>query len=353
MVRFLRNWLVPILACMMLVGIAIAFVPLSQREEARAKNELSLLMARAFEAISEGETYADPVIAAEEASLMSKAHAVVRFLEHDDTLLETDALVALCEQLSIDQIDVSNLQGDLIASSNAERIGLALGDDAAFSWTMAAADDPGAAITHADERNRNLLYACAGRTEIDGFVLLTRNDPIVEEALQKSGTEILLSELSYNGDVVFESTAGGEDGFFYDAGCLCARETSNDITLIAARATGDVFPIRNAALAAFGIAALCIVICCIASYLLRLEPVVVLDEPERSDENDPNANASSVEVKHTKKRSAQERAEESEMLAQREQAENHTPKQNRKTGRRKPTYAETENEEEPFEQIVE
>lgn len=344
MIRFLRNWLVLILACMMLFGIAIAFVPLSKREETRAKDELSLLMARAFEAISEGKAYADPVIAAGEESLLSKAHAIVRFLEHDDTLLATDALLALCEQLAIDRIDVANLQGELIASSDANRIGRALGEDEAFAWTMAAADDPSAKLTRTDKLDRSLLFACAGRTEIDGFVLLTRDDPFVDEALQKSSTETLLSELPYNGDLVFESTAGGADGSFYDAGCLCVRETANDVTLIAARATGDVYRMRNAALAAFGIATLCIVICGIASYLLRLEPVVVLDEPDPDESTDP--------AERAEDNPERESAEKREIEAQHKRATKRAPRQIRKTGRKKPAGDEAAGDEEPFEQIV-
>lgn len=353
MVRFLRNWLVLILACMMLAGIAIAFVPLTQSEESRAKDELTLLLERAFDTISAGKAYADPVIAAEEESLLSKAHAVVRFLEHDDTLLETDALLALCEQLAIDRIDVSNLQGELIASSDASRIGLALGEDDDFTWTMAAADDPSAALARADELEGSQLYACAGRTEIDGFILLTRDDPFVDEALIKFSTESLLAELPYNGDLVFESTTGGADGSFYDAGCLCVRKTSGGTTLIAARATGDVFRMRNAALGAFGIAAICIVICGIASYLLRLEPVVVLDETEADEEDDAEPNNSTFETERAKKQFGRMSADEREIEAQHERATKRAPRQIRRMGRKKPPEDGTGDGEDPFEQIVE
>ena len=139
MFRFLRTWLVPILAALMLIGIAISFVPLTKQSIARAESELTLVMDRAFSRIGVGEHQAEPVIAAEEKNLLDKANAVARFLEHDDALLTSDALRALCEQLSIDRIDVANIDGVLIASSEESRIDLAIGTQEAFAWTMAAA----------------------------------------------------------------------------------------------------------------------------------------------------------------------------------------------------------------------
>ena len=350
MVRFLRNWLVWILAGLMLACIAITLVSLSSREEARAKNELTLLITRAFEQINAGEAYADPVIAAEEEGLMSKTHAVERFLAHDDALLATDALVALCEQLAVDRIDVANLDGELIASSERERIGLVLGKEEAFTWTMAAADDPSAALMQTDASDRSLLFACAGRTDIDGFVLLTRDDPFVDAALEKSSAEALLSQLSYGNDLIFEATVGGADDTFYDAGSLCVRKTENGVTLIAARASSDVFRARNAALAALGTAILCIVIYGVATYLLQLEPVVVLEEEDEAEQFE-QAQSEVGEGEETPIRTDQEQRE---IDAQHLRAEARAPRQVRKNGKKKQQATQTgENEEEPFEQIVE
>ena len=351
MVRFLRNWLVWILAGMMLVGVAITFIPLSKREEARATNELSLLLDRAFRAIDEGKAYADPVVEAEEDNLMDKAHAIVRFLEHDDTLLATDALAALGQQLAIDRIDVANLQGELIASSDPSRIGLALGSDAAFSWTMDAADDPNAALAHTDENDRSQLYACVGRTEIDGFVLLTRQDPFVSAALEKFGTDALLSELPYNGDLVFEATAGGVDGAFTDAGSLCLRRTQEGVTLIAARADGDVYRMRNAALAALGTLLICLAICGVASYLLRLEPVVETEEAFAEKREDSEA-SEQVFHEHVEADLEVTDAEERKEQLQRERAGERAPRQVKRNNRKNTPKDGTDGDD-PFDKIVE
>jgi len=352
MVRFLRNWLVWILAGMMLVGVAIAFIPLSKREETRATNELSQLLDRAYRAMDEGKAYADPVVEAEEENLINKAHAIVRFLEHDDTLLAADALAAFCEQLEIDRIDVANLQGELIASSDASRIGLALGADKAFAWTMEAADDPAAALKHTDENDRSLLYACAGRTEIDGFVLLTRDDPFVDAALEKFGTDALLGELPYNGDLVFEAAAGEADGSFYDKGSLCLRRTQDGVTLIAARSTGDVFRMRNAALAAIAVVMICLVICGVAAYLLRLEPVVELEEAsaeqtEDSAEDEPEARTEA-------EAGAEETGEEErEIQLQHEHTKERAHRQIKRGAGKRTPKDDNEDTEEPFDKMIE
>jgi hypothetical protein len=351
MVRFLRRWLVPTLACLMVLGIVLVFVPVSEREESRAKDELSLLLLRAFDTIDDGASYATPVIAAEEENLLSKAHAVVRFLAHDDTLLATDALGAFCDQLKVDRIDVANIDGELVASSQTDRIGLALGSEGTFAWTMDAADDASAAFTQADETDKSLLYACVGRTDIEGFVLLTRDDPFVEDALQKSSPDTLLSELPYNGDLVFVAAESGADGSFYDANSLCVRKTQAGVTLIAARSTADVFSGRNAALAAFGTAALCMVVCGVAWYLLRLDPVVAAEDDE-TDEPAAESEAALPEVS-----SSEDCEEQMEIEEQHERSETRAPRQVHRAGKRKPPRDKNKNKnledgEKPFDQIV-
>ncbi|MEZ4628382.1 MAG: hypothetical protein R2912_09995 [Eubacteriales bacterium] len=169
-------------------------------------------MERAFEHISAGARFAGPVIAAEEENLLSKASAIARFLEHDDALLATDALKALCEQLKIDRIDVSDSEGVLIASSDATRVSLPLGDQAAFAWTTGTLDDPQAALTEMDEDDPGVLYACVARPDIEGFILLTRDDPYVRSALTKSVTESVIADLSYGKDALIVSAIDGEDG---------------------------------------------------------------------------------------------------------------------------------------------
>jgi hypothetical protein len=277
-VRFLRKWLVPILAGLMLLGIALAFVPLTARAKARAQTELSGILDTAFQRIEDGQAAADPVYAAEKQNLLDKARAVRRFLAHDDTLLATDALKALCEQLEIDRIDVADADGALITSSDETRIGLALVGEDAFQWTMGAINDPEAELVQADADDDSLLFCCVARSDIEGFILLTRDDPFVENAVERSSVEALIADVAYGGDVLFQTETGGADGYFYDSGNLCLRRTENGVTLIAARDTADVFAERNGALLALAVTLLCLLICGVAAYLLRLDPVVLLDD---------------------------------------------------------------------------
>ena len=374
MVRFLRKWLVPILAGLLLIGIAIAFVPFSRQMETRAKTELTLLMDRAFARMEAEDRLADPMIAAEEENLLSKAIAVSRFLTHDDTLLASDALAALCQQLSIDRIDVANLEGALIASSDATSIGTTIGTQEAFLWTMAAADDATATLSQQDATDPSILYACVGRSDIEGFVLLTRSDAHVKSALALASADSVTSDMPYGGDVLF-SAESGADGFFYESGNLCLRRTQGDVTLIAARPTTEVYTVRTTAILAFAAALACIMICGVAAYLLRLEPVTAEEEDEETlslDEVSVQTNETAQEEPlereqpRRRRRTPREREQdEEEILAEavaevelaHEQALEHAPRQ---ISRGKKRMHETEAGEEPkshdedgFEKIVE
>lgn len=373
MVRFLRKWLVPLLAVLMLIGISIALIPFSRQMETRAKSELTLLMDRAFARITAASEQADPMIEAEKESLLSKAAAVSRILTHDDALLASDALAAICEQLSIDRIDIANVEGTLIASSDAASIGTALGTQEAFTWTMAAADDATAALTQADKSDPSILYACIGRSDIEGFILLTRNDASVETAMTSASPEKITSDLPYGGDVLFTAEKGA-DGFFYESNNLCLRRTQGDVTLIAARPTTEVFAVRNAAILAFCAALACIMICGVAAYLLNLE-LVTTDEADDREETEQSEEAllseegeeaalTSDERKSRKRRDkrherfseeAVETPEEEEVEEQHEQALEHAPRQFSR-GKKRPHAPEDEteqkNEEDAFEKIV-
>ena len=378
MIRFLRSWLVPILVLLMVLGIAVAFVPLTKQSSARAESELSLVMDRAMARIGTSAHQAEPVIAAEEQNLLNKAHAVARFLEHDDALLAGDALLALCEQLSVDRIDIANIEGVIIASSDATRINLALGAEEAFAWTMQAANNAEAAITQTDTATPSTLYACVGRSDIEGFALLTRDDPFVADAIAKSGAEAQIADLTYGGDLLFIAQTGGEDGFFNESGNLCLRRTANGVTLIAARPLAEVYAVRNGAFLAFGTALTCIAICGIAAYLLRLEPVVSMEEDDyesalHAGEEPAGLPARATEEDETPRESKRERRrramiaseyaeklspnENEERQEQYEQAQENAPRQAGRLVRRsahakQPGDAE-ENGEDSFEKIVE
>ena len=308
--RFFRKWLVPIIALLMLIGLAIAFIPLSARENAQAKSDLTELANTAFERIASAKTAAEPVVAAEQASLLDKARAVARFLEHDDALLATDALAALCEQLSVDRIDVADAQGTLIASSDAARVGAALGTEAAFAWTMDVAGDPTAAVTRADETDRSLLYCCLPRTDIEGFLLLTLDDKYVDDALAKSSVEALIADLPYGGDLLFQAETGGADGFFTDSGNLCYRSTSDGVTLIAARQNARIYDARNTALVALAAMLLCVMICGVAAYLLQMEFITVEEAREpRLEDGEENAALEETVPESAKQRARRVRRE--------------------------------------------
>jgi hypothetical protein len=372
MVRFMRKWLVPLLAGLLLIGVGCVFVPLSRQLQTRAETELTLLMDRAFAQIEEADRLAEPMIAAQTEGLLSKAAAVSRFLTHDDTLLASDALSALCEQLAIDRIDVADNEGTLVASSEAARIGLTLGAQEAFAWTMAAADDEAAALVQQDSIDPSVIYACIGRTDIEGFVLLSRDDPHVESALMLSDAEPATSDIAYGGDIIFPAEAGAE-GFFFESGSLCLRRAQNDITLIAARPTMEVFAVRSVAILAFCAALACVMICGVAAYLLQLEPVSAEETEEHASisaeaddatlpEGREQAELDETTLDRAQKRrlfqKRERRAEEQTETLEAEQTEERTervPKQtarSRKMARTSAMDLAEEDSESAFEKIV-
>ena len=379
--RFLRKWLIPIIAGVMFLCLIAAFLPLSAREEARAKKDLTQLMDTAFQRIEASQSAADPVVAAEQASLLSKARAVTRFLEHDDTLLATDALAALCSQLTIGQIDVANAEGTLVASSDAARIGHKLGAEADFDWVMGAVEDPTAELLKTAKDDRSILYCCLPRADIEGFVLLTSDDTIVDDALALSSVEALIADLPYGGDLLFQAEPGGADGFFTDSGSLCLRKTADGVTLIAARENSVIYNARNVALIAVAAILLCVMICVVSAYLLHIELITVVDsgeaeaEAEESAENDKEPydehdtaqqeeNALLPRTRREKRRKRPETFTE-ELLEQQTQPEEETLEEHeravenapRQIGRKriKPQGKEAEepkNDEDPFDKIV-
>ena len=70
-----------------------------------------------------------------------------------------------------------------------------------------------AQLTQQDATDESLLYACVGRSDIEGFILLTRDDAHVESVLMLSNPESITSDLPYGGDVLFTAEKG-DDGFF-------------------------------------------------------------------------------------------------------------------------------------------
>ena len=196
------------------------------------------------------------------------------------------------------------------------------------------------------------------------------------DALQQSSVEAQLADLVYGGDVIFEAQKSGVDGFFQESGNLCLRRTVDSVTMIAARPLEEVYAIRNGAFLAFGTALICIAICGIAAYLLRLEPISAIGEddaealPSAEQRDDLLFNEAEAETQRDRKRKRRKReeadAETNEEIAQEldEQLREHHPLTHegmpRQTGRitRRNTRSRDgedndANGEDPFEKIVE
>ncbi len=308
--RFLRTVLIPIIGVLILAIVALGMAALTRRAEEKAKAELTALADAAFLRIARERQAAEPAAEAAKQNLLDKAVAVARFLAHDDALLASDALLVLCEQLNVDRIDVSDASGALLASSDTTRVGLMLTAEEAYAWTNEVLEDPAKQLTSADEATPSLVFACVPRTDIEGFVLIARNDPSVRAVLAAAGADALFDDLAVGSDLLFYADKDGADGFFYESGSLCLLKTKDGVALIAARPTADVFAERNAMLAAFGIALLCAVILGVAAYLAALSGGAETGEP--ADEAEPEALPPSREKPYKKRPRAAMAAQEAQ-----------------------------------------
>lgn len=277
----------PILVALILALLTLGTISMTRSGEAKAKAELTALADAGFSRLAAQMRSAEPVTATARDNLTSKAAAVARFLAHDDALLDTDALLVLCAQLDIDRVDVADAQGALIASSDASRIGLALAAQDGFAWTSGVLDDPTLQLSQADEAIPSLVYACVPRTDIEGFVLASRDDPAIRTALAVTQAGFNADDLAAGSDLLFRADTEGEDGFFYEADSLCLRKTQDGVSLIAARPVANVFAERNAMLVGFGIMALCGIILGVAIYLIRLSA----GDADGADETETEADA--------------------------------------------------------------
>ncbi len=260
------KWAVPILALVLLGGAFMLYAPLTNRAEAAAKQELTDLLDAAFASIETEQGDAAPETAAAEENLISKARAVSRYLAHDDALLETNGLITLCELLTLDAIDVTDVTGAVIASSDETRVSLAAAEDEKTAWITDVLKDGEKRVSKADGAT---LYACVVRGDAGGVVLIRRDDPSVLSALQGTSPTSVTERFYTAGDLLFEGNGAGEDGWFYAENNLCVRETRNGLTLMAARPISEVFAARNAAAVGFAVAVLMALICALVSFLLR------------------------------------------------------------------------------------
>ncbi len=271
--RFLKRWLVPILAALMIAGIVVSFVPLTRQAEARAQAELTVLMSRAFTRIEEGAHLTEPVLDGGEESLLSKATAVARFLAHDDALLASDALLAPARSSPPDRIDIADAR-TLIASSTKR----ASAPSARCVPDAGPASDESAALTKVDETvQSSSTPASDGRISKD---LCSLGPNLMCPGAANADAETLIADLPYGQDVSLSGAEAAGGRVLHESDTTTPQKDGKRRDLIAARPTSRCWPFdtpRNSRLASRW----CETICGIAAYL-RLDSVIPLEKIRRN-----------------------------------------------------------------------
>lgn len=252
--RFLSTWLALIVVAVFALSMLLCSLVFTRSAEQTAQADLNALLDAAFVQFNAVGADAEAVSEVSKTNVLAKARAVARFLAHDDALLQTDALVSLCELLAVAAIDVTDYDGVVVASSVVGRIGRNLTAEPASAWTREVLSGEGVERTRVDATDQALLWGCVPRTDTEGFVLVQSLDAAILSAYASTAPELVLNEFSFVNDTLSIAATPGDDAAYLEGDRYCVRRTQTvagtygELTLIAARAQGAVYVLRNVVL---------------------------------------------------------------------------------------------------------
>ena len=265
-------WLVLIVIGAFALVMLIAAPLLTRAAKKAATDDLSQLLDAGETLLDEAQSDADAVAEGAEGNLLSKARAVARFLAHDDELLQTDALVSMCELLEVSAVDVTDYAGTAVASSVAGRIGRNLVEEPGLQWTKEVLDGEGLERTRADSTESALLWGCVPRTDTDGFILIQTLDRAIITAQELADPQAVLRSVSFIRDEMVVTNDPGRDGDYVMNDRFYVRRThalpggASEVALVASRGLGSVYLMRNATLL---VLALFMLACILLSMLVQ------------------------------------------------------------------------------------
>ncbi len=234
---------------------AVAFLAthfiLNPSETGQAVQELNALIDTA-EARAEAEkTGMQSLDADADESAIRKARTVERFLAHDDTLLETDALLTLCELIGLERIAVADGEGAVIAASDAALIGTDRAGDTDMAWGLGLLED--GAAPAAQPNGQAGRIAGVARSDIDGFILAWSRDALLADAAGAADLAGAAENLAVEPDALKLVETAGEDGVFEQDGMLYVQRAEGESMLIASRPLTRVHAVQRAVLTSLGI----------------------------------------------------------------------------------------------------
>ena len=247
---FMRLWAPLIAALFFGVAFLGTHMALNAREKAKAEGELNALLDMAETRAAENTQRLETLREAADQNAIHKARTIERFLAHDDTLLQTDALVVLAELLDLSGIAVVDGLGSVTAASDAGRIGADYAADANMSWVMPLLED-GAAPGAKDEGSERI--AGTQRTDIDGLVLVWNEDALLKDALNQADLRTAVTNLAVAPDQIKLVETTGENGTFEQDGMLYVQRSLEEVAIIAWRPLSEVYAVQNAVLIAIAV----------------------------------------------------------------------------------------------------
>lgn len=246
--KFFSVWLILLVIVVFAAVLCISYPVLTSAAQQNALDDLNVLLDAAFTRISLAESSAKSISDAANVNVLSKARAVDRFLAHDDALLETDALVVLCDLLNVSAIDVTDMDGAIVASSVAGRIGRSLVDDSKTKWTREVLEGENLQRTLADSTNTALLSGCVSRTDTEGLIYIQSLDVSIMEASTAASPEQVLLDMSFIKDTLTVADTEDGDKAFLTDDAYNVRRTENGVSLVASRPLAQVYSVRSAVL---------------------------------------------------------------------------------------------------------
>ena len=246
--KFFSVWLILLVIVVFAVVLCVSYPVLTSAAQQNALDDLSVLLDAAFTRISLAESSAESVSDAANDNVLSKARAIDRFLAHDDALLETDALVVLCDLLNVSSIDVTDMDGAIVASSVAGRIGRSLVEDNKTKWTREVLEGENLSRTLVDSANAALLSGCVSRTDTEGLIYIQSLDVSIMEASTAASPEQVLLDMSFIKDTLSVADAEDGDKAYLTDDAYNVRRTENGVSLVASRPLAQVYSARSAVL---------------------------------------------------------------------------------------------------------
>ena len=274
--RFLSTWLALIVIAVFALSLLVCAPLLTRSAEQTARSDLNALLDAAFAQFNATGEDAEAVSDVSESGILAKARAVARLLAHDDALLQTDALVSLCELLEVAAIDVTDYTGEVAASSVVGRIGRDLTTEAGTAWTKEVLDGEAIERTRVDDVDKALLWGCVPRSDTEGFILVQSLDVAILAANASVNPELVLSEFSFINDELAVADDDGTDGAYLANERYYVRRTQvvageyGELTLLASRSLRSVYVLRNAVLLVLCVIGLISIACALAVQVLLL-----------------------------------------------------------------------------------